>query len=319
MVELFDFYEGRHPLLHHLPLWGDDPSMTRDQYLLKVINKVMAVDERYGFWMMDILGFILQLPSEELFTNHNLLRPNTTEDHFFVESGCELVTIAVWNERFDRLLINKNWYSKLSPMGQAGILIHEVIYKISRDRLDVKNSNQVRKIIALLFSSIDLTRKDLESVFGLPVISWDILKKKLPEVGECLIEAEIENLNADLFKINYAGMYLQHAIDASNRDFHIIIQNEKVQKVTQRLSCSHLKRIGQLLFTFHFQGSAPVAYHNHLEMTLLRYSVNIIFSEMSSKRSETIIDLLYTTKNSIKGNHRLRDYVLLRNVGYQKI
>ena len=55
-VELYDFYEGRSPLLHNLKLWESDSSISTNEYLRRAIDHVKKVDSNFYIYFKTLIG-----------------------------------------------------------------------------------------------------------------------------------------------------------------------------------------------------------------------------------------------------------------------
>ncbi len=107
---------------------------------------------------------ILSTPEKELFGDISIpviFDANIT----IIGDGCRYQQAANWDERFGKLFIDKDIYEKLDSMNQAGLIIHEAIYKLSREtKVATETSDLVREVVARIFSDEKLTEKDSEVI-----------------------------------------------------------------------------------------------------------------------------------------------------------
>lgn len=165
-VELYDFYEGRSALLHNIPVWKVDSKLTIKDYLDKAIahmeSDIPEVVEQIKLKLREILA----IPYENLVINVSIpLIPDA--DIAIVDEGCEYRQVANWNERFNKVIFSRSVFERLDNMSKAGLFIHEVIYKLSRDsKVSMQNSDLVRKIVAKIFSNEKLTSEDGANIYS---------------------------------------------------------------------------------------------------------------------------------------------------------
>ncbi len=171
-VELYDFYEGRSPLMHDLPVWQPSPGLTREDYLRLAIDKLKQAERNLGEYAQIKLNELLAIPYDQLVLPVRL-PPSNDADIFMVEEGCEYRQVATWNERFNRVVFSRALFERMSPMDQAGLFIHEILYKGSRDTRRPGGVDAVRKAVATLFSDRPFGFEWItgpDSIFGLAVL-----------------------------------------------------------------------------------------------------------------------------------------------------
>lgn len=165
-VELYDFYEGRNTLLHGIRVWTPDSSLSVKDYLGKALEHIERDIPEVAPHIGSKLAELLSIPYDELVMNFSIpLIPDA--DIVFVDEGCEYRQVANWNERFEKIIIRKSIFERLDNMSKAGLYIHEVVYKISRDsKISLRNSDKVRKIVARIFSDEVLTPEDARIIYS---------------------------------------------------------------------------------------------------------------------------------------------------------
>ena len=160
--ELYDFFEGRDPRGHNIKIWKSDKRQSRDYYLAQAFKHI----ERDIPEVTDKVVTMVQkiLAKDELFSQISIPVINDATITV-IGDGCRYEQAANWDERFGKLFISKEIYGKLDPMGQAGLIIHEAIYKLSREtKVATETSDAVREVVARVFSNEKLTEKDSEVI-----------------------------------------------------------------------------------------------------------------------------------------------------------
>jgi hypothetical protein len=139
-VELLDFYEGKF-------LNPDAVSPFSNQKELKGIlddwiNRIKSVDssiyEKVLLYREDLMRefeFVFE-PLPEIDDTH----------HEFIHFGCELRQLAVQvkDENGVRYLIDKKLFNQLPPINQAGLFLHEMIYRYTIYFFNASDSRQAR-------------------------------------------------------------------------------------------------------------------------------------------------------------------------------
>ena len=162
--ELYDFFEGRDPRGHNIKLWKSDKRLSRDQYIAKALKHISRDMPEVSGKVTTVVEKILATPKKELFGDISIPVINDATVTVIGE-GCRYVQAANWDERFGKLFISKAIYEKLDPMNQAGLIIHEAIYKLSREtNVATETSDLVREVVARIFSDEKLTSKDSEVI-----------------------------------------------------------------------------------------------------------------------------------------------------------
>lgn len=194
-VELYDFYEGRHPDLHNLKIWDlQEPTLTTNDYVQLGLNKLEGTHPGIVPGIRNIITEIQAIPYEKLVRPIKIPRiPDA--DIPFVDEECEYEQIANWNERFDALFFRKKLFEALNPMNQAGLFIHEALYKAGRELNGLENSNHVRKLVAKIFSDNDVTTEDVRNVFGNNVVV-------APKSGTCEVRFHFSSSKYNVCKLS---------------------------------------------------------------------------------------------------------------------
>ncbi len=163
-TELYDFYEGRDPRGHNIRIWKSDKRLSRDHYLKEASKHIQRDLPEVAGKVSAMVQKILAIPESELFGDISIPVINDATITV-IGDGCRYQQAANWDERFGKLFISKEIFEKLDPMNQAGLIIHEAIYKLSREsKVANETSDAVREVVARVFSSELLTEKDSEVI-----------------------------------------------------------------------------------------------------------------------------------------------------------
>lgn len=162
--ELYDFFEGRDPRGHNIKIWKSDRRLSRDAYIKKaqahIVRDIPEVADKVAAMVQKILA----TPESQLFAEITIpviFDANIT----IIGDGCRYEQAANWDERFGKLFISREIFGKLDSMNQAGLIVHEAIYKLSREtKVANETSDAVREVVARIFSDEKLTEKDSEVI-----------------------------------------------------------------------------------------------------------------------------------------------------------
>lgn len=162
--ELYDFYEGRDPRGHNIKIWKSERRTSRDKYIERALKHIERDIPQVSEKVSVLVKKILATPSKELFSDISIpVIDDATVT--VIGEGCRYQQAANWDERFGKLFISKDIYKKLDSMNQAGLIIHEAIYKLSRETsVATETSDAVREVVARVFSDEKLTEKDSEVI-----------------------------------------------------------------------------------------------------------------------------------------------------------
>lgn len=158
-VELYDFFEGRNPILHGLPVWTSDPQISETEYLARAMAHLKK-DLPMTHTLVAARLRELMLTGIIVFQEGTI--PIIADaDIPFVDAGCSYRQVANWNENFGLVFIDRPLYERMDGMSRAGLILHEVLYKFARDNGTANvNSNRIRKIVAKIFSDEVLLQTD---------------------------------------------------------------------------------------------------------------------------------------------------------------
>lgn len=192
-VELYDFYEGRNPLLHGIQVWETDPALSVEDYIEKAMSHLKKDVPRIGHYIEKRVKDILEIPYDKLV--FPILIPRTLDaDIPLIGEGCEFKQVASWNDRFDKIFFSRSVFEKMDNKSKAGLYVHEAMYKIARESGLGQNSDAVRKLVAQIFSDEEISKDDLVNMV-LP--EGEVLF--IPKTGMCTLYIEVaapaENLS----------------------------------------------------------------------------------------------------------------------------
>lgn len=152
-VTLYAFYEGANPLLHALPVWGDDPKVSTTEYLRRALDKMDSV----GLTIAKDIREQSKLILKDL-DNSFVIFPRLTNYHDIpmVDAGCEYQHVTL-RDSTNRLAFNLELYQKLSTLGRAGLIFQEALNEIMirtypESTLQSSSFDDVRRMTAQAFS-----------------------------------------------------------------------------------------------------------------------------------------------------------------------
>ncbi len=162
--ELYDFFEGRDARGHNIKVWKPNRKLTKENYLALAQKHILRDIPEVADKVAAMVKTILATPESDLFAEISIPVINDANITVIGE-GCHYQQAANWDERFGKLFISKEIFGKLDPMNQAGLIIHEAIYKLSREtNVATETSDAVREVVARIFSDEKLTEKDSEVI-----------------------------------------------------------------------------------------------------------------------------------------------------------
>lgn len=157
-VQTLDLYEGCHRF-KMCPLPSNEPFAIQ---VLKAAEKLKKFDPAIFADVNDGIAYI--------FANQIILPPGVgmqvgldigTDYAPLVPIGCHLEAIGYF-EKSGQLMISSTLMEAMPPTEQAAFFMHEVLYKLTREVHRATNSQEVRKLVAALFSDSDLSEvKDI--------------------------------------------------------------------------------------------------------------------------------------------------------------
>lgn len=184
-IELFDFYEGRSPRGHNLKVWKVRKDLSMNEYLKLAFGHMKKDIPEVAPLVEKVVHNLLSMPAYKLFTDGPIDIIHDADTSVIAE-GCEYVQIARWSEFPEKISIRRDLFERLDNMGRAGLFIHEAIYRLSRNSSVAKgNSNQVREVVARIFSPETLTKNDAEVIFNL---------KSMIEATRSICDASLEKI-----------------------------------------------------------------------------------------------------------------------------
>lgn len=162
--ELYDFFEGRDARGHNIKIWKNDRKLSFNDYIEKALTHVKNDIPEVSDSVSQMVSKILSTPEKDLYVDISI--PIIEDANpTVIGKDCSYQQAANWNERFHKLFISKELFSKLDNMNKAGLILHEAIYKLSREtKVANETSDSVREVVARIFSDEKLTRVDSEVI-----------------------------------------------------------------------------------------------------------------------------------------------------------
>jgi hypothetical protein len=165
-VELLDLYEAK--VLRKFEI---DPGLSgSDPFQIAAIRlgTLEAMDPKSAKIYKTMLE---RLKTEISFEDGIQLKPIDDSAHAFEpkEKGCKVSQLAVFRKKNlpgeKIVLVEKTIWKKLTPVHQAGLLLHEIIYKHLSD-LGEKDSAKARYLVSYVLSA-PFSKKDVEAYWSL--------------------------------------------------------------------------------------------------------------------------------------------------------
>jgi hypothetical protein len=95
-----------------------------------------------------------------------VIAPPADARHKFVKRGCELKGVALYDDEYDTIDIDRELHDGMGILDRAGLYFHEGLYKYLRTAYLVRDSRAARAITACLFSEAGCVNLSAEE--GLP-------------------------------------------------------------------------------------------------------------------------------------------------------
>lgn len=162
-ARLVDIFEGQNEFGLDIPFKSN---MTADQQLEDIRQKIKNVNRNFYYAITKSLAEVkrkIKLVNVNLTVVDDALYRITPAQDSCVSGTIAYEQLANYTE-FGMILVQTQLFNSITPTEQAGLLAHEAIYKLERERKNATNSVHTRKIVAELFSSVDPTQyaEDLE-------------------------------------------------------------------------------------------------------------------------------------------------------------
>lgn len=162
-IELYDFWEYKDI---HYPslLWKADSRLSYEDYLDAALGHIKKDIPQVHDLVEKTVNSILSTPRDKLFVDVAIPKIYDARIRAF-DKSCRYEQAANWNERFKKLFISRSLFNRLDTLNQAGLIMHEAIYKLSRDTMvATENSDEVRDVVARIFSDQRLTDADAKVI-----------------------------------------------------------------------------------------------------------------------------------------------------------
>lgn len=172
-VELLDIYEAG--ILRRTKV---DPSLKGSDPFQIAKERLALLSEADPKSVKIYEAELERLKKEISFEDELVLKPIDDSLHAFEpkEKGCKITQLAVFRKKplpgEKLVLVEKTIWQRMSPIHQAGLLLHEAIYKHLSD-LGEKDSSKARYLVSYVLSEA-FSKKDTESY-------WQLIQKmRLP-------------------------------------------------------------------------------------------------------------------------------------------
>lgn len=160
-IELFDFAEAR----NNIVLWEANPNLSKEDYLTLAMSHIKKDIPQVADKVLDALSIVLQNIEEKRIGEFDI--PFIDDVTITTIDPLCYQQVANWHERLGILIIDGKVFNKMDSLNQAGLLIHEAIYKVSRDsKISENNSDLIRAVVAKVFSDEVLDSQDAELIYS---------------------------------------------------------------------------------------------------------------------------------------------------------
>lgn len=157
-AKLVDFYEATNEFDLDISI---DNQNNPDQQVKNILNKTKSININFYYAVKKALLIIK--PKIKFISGSNLA---VIDDALFriapSASTCKngnvnYEQLANYTD-YDRILVDQEIFNSLTKSEQAGLFLHEAIYKLERERQEAKNSVQTRLIVGYLFSQLPISQ-----------------------------------------------------------------------------------------------------------------------------------------------------------------
>lgn len=145
-AEILDLFEGRNQFGLNYSANTNDPDTLVDLAQLKMIGNADFLGQ-FRKVLSDVRAGLVFLPRGIGLT--------PTDDAFptIQKKDCQFEQLANYKDDDSKIYIDEEIYSQLSKVDQAGLLVHEAIYKIARVNLGDESSVRSRKFTSQVLAS----------------------------------------------------------------------------------------------------------------------------------------------------------------------
>jgi hypothetical protein len=163
-VSLLDFWE--------IPLSFSEPRQLKQSQLPAADQAREALKQlpRTAFFteLRHQLDLLLSGQNVVMLDKDTAIMPPSDAKNLFIQRGCNLVGLAVFEDATNTLFIDSFLFGLLSETDKAGLFVHESVYKILRKNFPEATTDSIlaRRITACAFTNLPCP--DLDPLFGLP-------------------------------------------------------------------------------------------------------------------------------------------------------
>jgi len=149
-AEILDVYEAR--VIHNAEITVD-PSQSTDDILNTIIGKIRLKETVSADRIQSYVDTFFE---EAKFLNDIELEDINDSAHIIIPRGCKVEQVAVHNKPSEfnpnRYTVNNNIWNSLDNLNKAALVLHEVLYRIARESLSIRDSRLIRLSMASLLS-----------------------------------------------------------------------------------------------------------------------------------------------------------------------
>ena len=152
-IEVYDIYEGRSR--YGLNIVSTGNSIPEAMIIENALSKLEHVNITFAEAVRDQMDYLnSQKPKHFLVNDQIKLKLIEDANILLTDEGCEYRQLANWDDVSNNVLVKGDFYRALDEYNHAALKLHEAIYKASRVRISVKNSDEVRRLVGELLSDL---------------------------------------------------------------------------------------------------------------------------------------------------------------------
>ena len=148
--EVYDVYEGKKR--YQLEIIDTANSVSENNVLSNAIKKLAKLNQRFAHAIEEQIEFMQDERNFRLDPDIQLT-PVPDANILMVDRGCAYEQLANWDDISNSVFVRADLFEKMTSFNKAALKLHEAVYKASRIRVDVKNSDKVRRFVAELLST----------------------------------------------------------------------------------------------------------------------------------------------------------------------
>ncbi len=165
-VELLDHYEAR--TIRKIKINLGDDALSAEEKVKLAISRIFQINPIRA---KKYLGWLESFKEDAFFVSEGELQDIPDAGAVVIPSGCELVQLAVYQEKTlpgdHTYLVNLKYWNELDNDGKAGLMLHEFIYRDFTSQVMAHSNSKMARYFNALISSIDLNEYTLQSYLDL--------------------------------------------------------------------------------------------------------------------------------------------------------